>query len=218
MSAKIAIDDIKEAVIKIKKEAEEKKKGFVQSVDLQIKLKNYDPAKDPRFNASFKLPNKIKPRMRICVMGDIKHVEQAKELNLEALNVDQIKGLNKNKKKVKKMAKNYHIFLASASLIKKIPKLMGPGLSRAGKFPTVIPNTASVSQKIDDVQKTIKFQLKKEICLGSSVGDVSMTEDEITQNVAMAINFLASLLKKKWQNIGSVFLKGTMTKPNKLYP
>jgi large subunit ribosomal protein L10Ae len=38
--------------------------------------------------------------------------------------------LNKNKKLVKKLAKKYDAFLASEALIKQIPRLLGPGLSK----------------------------------------------------------------------------------------
>ena len=39
--------------------------------------------------------------------------------------VDDLKKLNKNKKLVKKLAKKYDAFLASGSLIKQIPRLLG---------------------------------------------------------------------------------------------
>ena len=35
-------------------------------------------------------------------------------------------------------AKKYHGFLASESLIKQIPRLLGPGLNKAGKFPGLV--------------------------------------------------------------------------------
>jgi large subunit ribosomal protein L10Ae len=38
--------------------------------------------------------------------------------------------LNKNKKLVKKLAKKYDAFLASEALIRQIPRLLGPGLSK----------------------------------------------------------------------------------------
>ena len=38
--------------------------------------------------------------------------------------------LNKNKKLVKKLAKKYDAFIASEALIRQIPRLLGPGLSK----------------------------------------------------------------------------------------
>jgi large subunit ribosomal protein L10Ae len=46
------------------------------------------------------------------------------------MSVDDLKKLNKNKKLVKKLAKKYDAFLASEALIKQIPRLLGPGLSK----------------------------------------------------------------------------------------
>lgn len=48
--------------------------------------------------------------------------------------MESLKKLNKNKKLVKKLAKKYHAFLASESVIKQIPRLLGPGLNKAGKL------------------------------------------------------------------------------------
>jgi large subunit ribosomal protein L10Ae len=33
----------------------------------------------------------------------------------------------------------------------------------------------------------------------------------------LAVNFLVSLLKKQWQNVGSLHIKSTMGKPQRLY-
>lgn len=50
------------------------------------------------------------------------------------MDVEGLKKLNKNKKLVKKLAKKYHAFLASEAIIKQIPRLLGPGLNKAGKW------------------------------------------------------------------------------------
>ncbi|CAF1924250.1 unnamed protein product [Brassica napus] len=52
----------------------------------------------------------------------------------------------------------------------------------------------------------IKFQLKKVLCMGVAVGNLSMEEKQIFQNVQMSVNFLVSLLKKNWQNVCEVFV------------
>ena len=40
-------------------------------------------------------------------------------------------------------AQQYHAFLASDSVIKQIPRLLGPGLNKAGKFPAPINRTVA---------------------------------------------------------------------------
>lgn len=52
----------------------------------------------------------------------------------------------------------------------------------------------------------VKFQLKKVLCMGVAVGNCAMEEKQIFQNVQLSVNFLVSLLKKNWQNVGSPFI------------
>jgi ribosomal protein L1 len=122
-------------------------------------------------------------------------------------------------------AKKYAAFLASDSVIKMIPRLLGPGLNKAGKFPTLIgqndnlegkvgcadvqtvtyhcsmhphgkagcqqlppsgccTNTSSTfiqtlpafATQIEEIKASIKFQLKKVLCLGVAIGHVGMQE------------------------------------------
>lgn len=58
-------------------------------------------------------------------------------------------------------AKKYSAFLASDTLIKQIPKILGPGLNRAGKFPSPMSHQDSMNAKVEETRATIKFQLKK---------------------------------------------------------
>lgn len=64
--------------------------------------------------------------------------------------VDDLKKLNKNKKLVKKLAKKFDAFLASGTLIKQIPRLLGPGLNRAGKFPALVGNNDPLDDKVEE--------------------------------------------------------------------
>ena len=59
---------------------------------------------------------------------------QAQKIGLEYMDVESLKKLNKNKKLVKKLAKKHQAFLASESVIKQIPRLLGPGLNKAGMY------------------------------------------------------------------------------------
>lgn len=197
--------------------AEEKKREFVETIELQIGLKNYDPQKDKRFAGSIKLPHIPRPKMRVCVLGDAFHCEKAASLGIDFKNADGLKNFNKNKKLIKKFAKKYHNFVASESLIKQIPRLLGPGLNKAGKFPGVVQQQEELASKVDEVKATIKFQLKKVLCLNTAVGHCGMSEAQILENLKLSINFLISLLKKNWQNVKVLHLKTTMGKPHRLY-
>jgi len=215
--SKVSGETVRTAVAEILKESKEKKRGFIETVELQIGLKNYDPSKDKRFSGQVKLPNPTKATFNVCILGDAQHVDDAKRLNIDSLDIEALKKMNKNKKIVKALAKKYDAFLASETIIRQIPRLLGPGLNKAGKFPSLITHNDDMAAKVNDVKNTIKFQLKKVLCLGVAVGNVNLTEQQLSINVQLTINFLVSLLKKNWQNIRSLHVKSSMGKVKRIY-
>jgi len=206
-----------ETIVVNGEEKKGKQRKFVETVDLQITLKMYDPRRDKRFAGTLKLPVVPRPNMKVCVLGDQKHCDQAKELGFPFMSVEDLKKLNKNKTLVKKLAKKYDAFVASQALIKQIPRLLGPGLNRAGKFPTMVGPADSLVDKVNEMKAQIKFQMKKVICLSVAVGHIGMANDELRTNIQLSINFLASLLKKSWQNLGAIYVKSTMGPPFQIY-
>merc|ERR1712232_1402988 len=105
------------------------------------------------------------------------HCEQAEKLGIPYKSVEDLKKLNKNKKLVKKLARQFDAFLASQVLIPQIPRLLGPGLNKAGKFPTLVTHTDNLDQKVNDIRSQVKFQLKEVLCMGVAIGNVGMTLD-----------------------------------------
>ncbi|KAF3795672.1 60S ribosomal protein L10a [Nymphaea thermarum] len=198
--SKLQSDALREAITQVVGESKDKKRKFTETIELQIGLKNYDPQKDKRFSGSVKLPHIPRPKMKVCMLGDAQHVEEAEKIGLEYMDVEGLKKMNKNKKLVKKLAKKFHAFLASEAIIKQIPRLLGPGLNKAGKFPTLVSHQESLESKVNETKAMVKFQLKKVLCMGVAVGNCSMEEKQIFQNVQLSVNFLVSLLKKNWQN------------------
>ena len=56
----------------------------------------------------------------------------------------------------------------------------------AGKFPTPVSHAEDLVNKITEVRSTIKFQLKKVLCLGVAVGHVQMSDDQVLANVMLS--------------------------------
>ena len=107
-----AVDDILkyaagEKITKGGQTIQGKKRNFVETVEAQISLKNYDPQRDKRFSGTFKLPTVPRPNLKCCILGNARDVETAQRLNIDAMSVEDLKKLNKNKKLVKKLAKRY---------------------------------------------------------------------------------------------------------------
>ncbi|KAF8396412.1 hypothetical protein HHK36_018031 [Tetracentron sinense] len=74
--SKLQSDALREAISQVAGDAKEKKRNFVETIELQIGLKNYDPQKDKRFSGSVKLPHIPRPKMKVCMLGDAQHVEE----------------------------------------------------------------------------------------------------------------------------------------------
>lgn len=215
--SKLNIEKLRGQVEEMLRLSQEKKRGFLETVELQVGLKNYDPSKDKRFAGSVVLPTTTKAIYRVCVLADAAHVDECQKLDIPCMSVDQLKKLNRNKKLVKKLAAKYNAFLASETVIRQIPRLLGPGLNKAGKFPALLAHGDDIQAKITELHSTVKFQLKKVLCLGVSIGNVSLDSEVLLRNVQLSVNFLVSLLKKHWQNIKSLNIKSSMGPPMRIY-
>jgi len=217
MSSKITNQNVIDAIAELRKNKVKDRK-FVETVELQISLKDYDPQKDKRFVGSVRLPTVPRPKLKICIIADAKHAEECKNNNLdvEVTDLDSLKKFNKDKKLVKGWAKKYALLLASDTVLKKVPVVVGPILNRINRFPSVVSHNTPLAQTLEDTRASIKFQLKKVTCMACAVGRVDMTDEDLRANIMMALNFLASLLKKGWQNLKTVNIKTTMGKPVKI--
>ena len=90
--SKIAVSSVRGSVREMLADANgEKKRNFVETVELQIGLKNYDPQRDKRFSGTVKLPNVPRPRMSICILADQNDIDRAKMIGLEYMSVDDLK-------------------------------------------------------------------------------------------------------------------------------
>jgi hypothetical protein len=58
---------------------------------------------------------------------------------------------------------------------------------------------AAAAGQVNETKASIKFQLKKVLCMGVAVANIDMEEAQIRTNIMYAVNFLVSLLKKNWQ-------------------
>jgi len=198
-----------------------KPRKFAETIDLQIGLKDYDPNKDKRFSGTVRLAYVPRPRLKVCVIADAAHIDKCKAAGIEYVDKELLKKKvdpnDKKGKELKKWARKYTLLFVSETLIRELPKIGGPFLTKWGKFPTVIQNADDVKVKVEEGMASVKFQLKKVLCLGVAIANVNMTEEQIRQNLNISVNFLVSLLKKGWNNIKTLYIKTTMGKSVKLF-
>lgn len=137
-------------------------------------------------------------------------------VHIPHMDIKALKKVSKTKKLVKKPAKKYGVFLASESLIKQIPWILGPGLKKSGNFPSIL--THNENKMANQSWSEIHNQVPDEnVALAVAVGRLKIADNELVYNIHSAANFLVSLLKKSWQNTQALYIKSTMRKPQHLY-
>ena len=110
MSSKVSRDTLYEAVREVLHGNQRKRGKFLETEELQINLKNYDPQKDKRFSGTVRLKSTPRPKFSVCVLGDQQHCDEAKAVDIPHMDTEALRKLNKNKKLVKKLAKKYDAF------------------------------------------------------------------------------------------------------------
>merc|ERR1712007_423819 len=104
----------------------------------------------------------------------------------------------------------YDMFLASSTLIKQVPRLLGPTLNKVNKFPLPVTPTEKVSNKVEELKRTLKGSLKFKVgmpmCLAFPVGNCDQETEVVVQNFIHLTNYLTSIFKKGWQNIKRIHI------------
>ena len=203
----------KENVIKTLEELRKnEKRKFSQSFDLLINLRSFDVKKES-INLFIELPYKIKEK-KICAF-----------LNKKSEIVDTITkpefDIYKDKKKIKKLSKEYDFFISAASLMPQVASSFGKYLGTAGKMPSPQFGIAKeesereIKEILTRASKIVRVK-SKEPSLKFSIGNENMKNEEIAENIIHAFSTILNNLPKKKENLKSIMIKLTMTKPIKL--
>ncbi|PSN91811.1 hypothetical protein B9Q08_02155 [Candidatus Marsarchaeota G2 archaeon ECH_B_SAG-M15] len=127
------------------------KRKFIQSVEFELKLKNVDASKpENSFTETHPLPKGLSTKRRsVCVFADGASLPRARESGADAVMTrSDIEALAGDKKAVKKLAKKYDFFVADATLMPLIGRVMGQVLGPRGKMPTPFPVNNNPSKNL----------------------------------------------------------------------
>ena len=201
---------------KIENALEELRKGkerkFVQSVDLIINLQKFD-AKKSNISIFTEVPNKIKDK-KICAF-----LEEKSNL-IETITESEFKKYSE-KKEVKKIAKKFDFFISQAKMMPKVASSFGRILGPIGKMPSpqlgIIMNSdeKSIEGIIKKINNSIKIKIK-EPSIKIAVGKQSMENKKLIENILAVYASVLKVLPKEKDNIRSIEVKFTMTKPIKI--
>jgi large subunit ribosomal protein L1 len=184
-----------------------KERGFVESVDLSINLKNVD-LKQPknRINVDVVLPKKFK-ELKIGAIASGETAMKAKEAGAEVIDPEDLKRMDK--KKARELVNRCDYFIAEASLMALVGKSLGTILGPRGKMPEPIPPGADPAQILARLEKIARVR-SKTTTLWVNIGRKDMDAKDIAENAAVVIKAIESRLERGWQNIASIYMKTTM--------
>ncbi len=203
------LENLKEA------KSKSKKRKFSQTWDLLINLTGIDLKKpENRFNVEFALPEGRGKDIKVAVFADAVAAEAEKHAD-HVIRKEEIESLGKDKKKVRKLTKEYEWFLAEAPLMPLIGKTLGPVLAPRGKMPKPVP-PKGIEPLIQLARRSIRIALKTTPVIQVPVGTEAMTDENVIKNTESVYNFIKDKLPKGRANIRNVFIKLTMGKPVKL--
>ena len=80
MSSKVSRHSLQGGAGSLAREPAQAQK-VLETVELQISLKNYDPQKDKRFSGTVRLKSTPLPKFSVCVLGDQQHCDEAKAVD-----------------------------------------------------------------------------------------------------------------------------------------
>jgi len=188
-----------------------KKRNFEQSVDLIINLKDFDINKQ-NINTAVELPFQIR-ESKICAFLDKDN--DAFDFVIKKDQFSQLKPEH-----IKKLASEYDFFVSLASLMPAVATAFGRILGPAGKMPNpktggVIPDEKKAAEVVQKLKKTILLKTK-DASVKTSIGKESMKEENMIQNAVLVYNTILNSLPNRKENIRSVMLKLTMSKPIKV--
>ncbi len=190
----------------------EDKRKFDQTVDLIINLRGID-LKRESINTIANLPHVVKEK-KVCGFFT------KKSGLLETIPEPEFQKY-KDKKALKRLAKEYDYFIAIATLMPKVATIFGKVLGPLGKMPSpqlgilMDEKDEAIQQMLEKINHSLKIRIK-EASVKMSIGKESMGDEILEQNIAAVYHAIVNVLPKKTENIRSIMIKFTMTKTIKV--
>jgi ribosomal protein L1 len=199
---------LNDAIAELRKE---KKRKFVQTIDLIVNLKNFDVRKEA-LNTFVTVPHPSEKKIAGFFTKKSKLMDTITE-------EDFIK--YKEMKDIKKLATKYDAFIAVAPMMAKIATNFGRVFGPMNKMPSpqagIVPkeDDEMVKMMVEKMKKSIRVK-NKEMAVKLPIGKENLTDKEIAENVDAVVAGLEKVLPRGKDNIKEVLIKFTMTKPIKI--
>lgn len=205
-------EDFLKALKLVRENSEKDKKKFQQTVDLIINLRDFDIKKNS-INTFVTLPHRVKDKK---VAGFL----EKKSAVIDTITKVEFEDF-KDKKKLKKLVKEYDFFISNAKLMPTVAITFGRVLGPASKMPS--PQLGVVTNEEDKTIKEIVSKINavvrvrtKEPTVKVSIGKEMDKDEDLAENAVAVYNEVFKVLPKQKENLRSILVKYTMTKPTKV--
>ncbi|MFP4655961.1 MAG: 50S ribosomal protein L1 [Candidatus Woesearchaeota archaeon] len=213
-------DTFEEAVKRLK--ADSKKRNFTQRIDLIVNLKNLN-LKKPEDQVDFyaQLPHNTGRKRKVCALVGPELSEEAKVCD-EMVQAHEFEKFQQDKKSLKALTEKMDFFVAQANIMPKVAQVFGRVLGPRGKMPNpkagcVVPPKGSLKPLYDRLQDMQRIFAKTQPLVQVPIGSEGMSEDEVAENAAYVYDQLLHHLTLEKNNIRSVYVKMTMSRPERIY-
>lgn len=200
--------EIKEALKELRSQ---KKRKFIQTLDLIVNLRQFDVRKEA-LNTFVTIPNSNDKKIGAFLTKKSKLVDTITELDFPKYN---------ETKDIKKLARKYDLFIAVAPMMSKVATKFGRVLGPLGKMPSpqagIIPkdDDETVKVMLEKMKKVVRVR-NKELAIKLPIGKENMEDSKLEENIIGVVKGLEGKLPRGKENIKEILIKFTMTKPVKV--
>lgn len=194
-----------------------KKRNFMETVELAVNLKDIDLSiPKNRITDDIILPNGRGKAIRVCVIGGGELVLKAKGVADAVVTPEELQTIADDKKQAKKFVNGIDYFIAEAPLMAVVGKRLGIILGPRGKMPKPIAPGVDPTAMIAGLRKSVSVRTKDRTTFHVPVGVVSMSAEEIADNIETILKRVETKLEKGRMNIASSYVKTTMSPSERL--
>ena len=194
-----------------------KERKFVETVEVAINLRDVDlqnPQK--RINAEVALPHGRGKPARVAVFAQGETAVISKKIVDTVISPAEIDDLAENKREARKLANRFDFFIAETGLMASIGKSLGVVLGPRGKMPRPLPPQADVARIINSLTNLVPVRSKDRPTFHVPFGNVSMSQEQLAENLETILKRVESNLDRGTDNIASIWVKTSMGKAVKL--
>lgn len=208
----LSAENVRQLVQEARKKAA--KRNFTQAFELVLTFKELNPKQPLNLNEVIFLPHSFEKKPKICVIASGDLALRARNLGADlVIDSEELDRLANQKRAIRKIASNYDFFLAEASLMPKVGKILGQYFGPRGKMPTPIAPNAPLEQILGRYRSATRVRSRGQFAAACKVGDEKMVDDRIIDNTLAVVDAVVKKLPLGLKNIGGAVMKLTMGPP-----